>query len=65
LVENVIPLVVQINGRKRVVLDISREISENDLMDIIKKNEILQKYLINQKIKKTIFVKNKLVNLII
>jgi hypothetical protein len=34
-------------------------------MDIIKKNEILQKYLINQKIKKTIFVKNKLVNLII
>ena len=65
LVENVIPLVVQINGRKRVVLDISREISENDLMDIIKNNEILQKYLINQKIKKTIFVKNKLVNLII
>jgi len=48
-----------------VVLDISREISENDLMDIIKNNEILQKYLINQKIKKTIFVKNKLVNLII
>ena len=65
LIENIIPIVIQINGRKRTVLNILRDTNENDLMNLIKNNEILKKYLINQKIKKTIIVKNKLINLII
>jgi len=65
LIENIISFVVQINGKKRTVLEIPRDLKENDLIDTIKNNEILQKYLLNQTIKKTIIVKNKLANLII
>ena len=57
--------VIQINGKKRGLLTLSRNIKEKELLEEIKNNEELSKYLIDQNIKKTIFVPNRLVNIII
>ena len=56
---------VQINGRKRSILNESRDISEERLLEIVKSNTLLEKYLKDKDIKKIIFVKNRLINLLI
>ncbi len=63
--EEKIDYVVQINGRKRSILNENRDISEERLLEIIKSNTLLEKYLKDKHIKKIIFVKNRLINLLI
>ena len=58
-------IVVQINGKKKNLIKIDKEIDEEELLKKIYKDEKIVKYLDNLKIKKTIFIKNKLINLII
>ena len=65
LIEEQINYVIQINGKKRALILGKRDILENDLLDIIKREEILKKYLSGKQIKKKIFVPNKLINIII
>ena len=65
LIEEQINYVIQINGKKRALILGKRDILENDLLDIINKEEILKKYLSGKQIKKKIFVPNKLINIII
>ncbi len=65
LVEKEVNIVVQINGKKRDLLKAKINIDENDLFDVIKNNEKLDKYLTGQQIKKKIYIKNKLMNIII
>ncbi len=65
LIEQQINFVIQINGKKRALILSKRDISENDLVDIINKEENLKKYLSGKQIKKKIFVPNKLINIII
>ena len=65
-VENAnINMVIQINGRTRDVLNVVKDISENEIENLIKKNSKAKKYLVDKKIIKTIFVKNKIINYII
>ena len=56
-------IVVQINGKKKNLIKIDKEIDEDDLLKKIYKDEKIVKYLDNLKIKKTIFIKNKLINI--
>ena len=65
LIEEQINYVIQINGKKRALILGKRDILENDIVDIINKEENLKKYLSGKKIKKKIFVPNKLINIII
>ena len=65
LQEDQIDLVIQINGKKRSVLNVKKGISEKDLFEIAKKDKILDKYLSNNEIKKIIFVKDRLMNILI
>ena len=65
LIEEQINYVIQINGKKRALILSKRDISENNLVDIINKEENLKKYLSGKQIKKKIFVPNKLINIII
>ena len=65
LVEEEINFVIQINGKKRSILKVNRDIDENSILNKIKSNNETQKLLQNQKIKKTIFVSNRLINIII
>ena len=58
-------LVVQINGKLRDTIGTSLDISENQAKDLALKSEKIQKWLENKKIRKTIFVKNKLINFVV
>ncbi len=60
-----IKLVVQVNGKTRDVLNVKKDISETEVKKLTTKSDKLKKYLVDKKIIKTIFVKNKIVNYII
>jgi leucyl-tRNA synthetase len=65
LIEDEVNFVVQINGKKRAILKVNRDIDENSILNKIKSNNETEKLLQNKKIKKTIFVSNRLINIII
>ncbi len=65
LVEDKIDYVIQINGKKRAILNENRDIDQESLLTKIKTNKISQKYLKDKSINKVIFVKNRLINLLI
>ncbi len=65
LEENIIQIVVQINGKKRGLIVTEKNIEETDLIKKIKFDEKLKKYLENKTINKKIYIPNKLINLII
>ena len=65
LKENIINIVVQINGKKRGLVKTKLNIAEEKLFEIIKNDETLTKYLNQKEFKKRIYIKNKLMNIII
>jgi len=65
LVENSVNYVIQINGKKRAVLTSNRDTSKDDLFELIKNNPLTKKYIENRVIKKSIFIPNKLINIIL
>jgi leucyl-tRNA synthetase len=65
LVEEEINFVVQVNGKKRSVIKVKRDIIEKDVLEKIKLNQEIKNFIKDQEIKKTIFVPNRLVNIII
>ena len=65
LIQEEINFVVQINAKKRAILIVKRDLKENDILDKIKSNIATEKLLKNQKVRKIIFVSNKLINIII
>ena len=65
LVEDDVNFVIQINGKTREVLKIKKGINERDLLILIKKNEKINNYIKEKTIRKTIFIKDKLINIII
>ena len=60
-----INIVVQINGKKRTIINLENEISENQLILKIKEELLINKFIKNKEFKKTIYIKNKLINIII
>ena len=65
LVEDSINYVVQINGKKRAVINSKLNISSEELMELICNDPSTKKYLENSKIKNKVFVPNRLINIII
>ena len=65
LIEEEINVVVQINGKKRALLKVKRDITEKEILKIIKPNQEIEKFFKGQKFKKIIFVQNRLINIII
>ena len=65
LYEDKIKIVVQINGKKRSLLETKPGISEENVLELINNDKTLLKYLNKAKIKRKIYVKDKLINLII
>ena len=58
-------IVVQINGKKRGLILTEKNIKEAELINEIKKTKELQKFIVEKTIIKTIFIKDKLINLIL
>jgi leucyl-tRNA synthetase len=65
LIEESINFVIQINGKKRALLKVKNNISEEDLLKEIQENKGTEELIKKQKIVKTIFVSNRLINIII
>ena len=65
LIKEKFDIVIQINGKKRDLMSFTNEINEKELLIEIKNNEKLKKFIKSNKIKKSIYIKNKLINLII
>ena len=57
-------IVVQINGKKRGIIDTKKDINEDDLIKLISNDEKIIKHFDKNKIKKKIYIKNKLINII-
>ncbi|MDC3005404.1 leucine--tRNA ligase [Candidatus Pelagibacter sp.] len=59
-----IKFVIQINGKKRSLFNVKKNIKEKDILEMVKKDNNLNKYLDNKDIKKIIFVENRLINIL-
>ena len=56
---------MQINGKKRLILNENRDMDKESLLDKIKTNKMSEKYLKDKNIHKVIFIKNRLINLLL
>ena len=58
-------IVVQINGKKRLLFESNEDLDETNLVNKLREIKEIKKYIEKKDIFKTIFIKNKLINLII
>ena len=58
-------IVIQINGKKRLILNEKKGIGESELLEKAKKDKNIKKYLEKKQLKKVIFIKDKLINILI
>ena len=58
-------IIIQVNGKKRSSISIKEEMDEKDLINEIKKMKLIEKYITNKKIVKTIYIKNRIINVIV
>ena len=65
LIENKVNYVVQINGKKRALIETKRDLDQIEVFSKIELDENVIKYIKNKKIIKKIFIRNKLINIII
>jgi leucyl-tRNA synthetase len=65
VIEENINFVVQVNGKKRALLKVKRNLDEQNILEKIRLNLDVQKFIKDHKIKKTIFVSNRLINIIL
>jgi leucyl-tRNA synthetase len=57
-------IVIQIEGKKRGLLLSESDITEEQLIKKIEQDDVINKFIKHKKIKKSIYIKNKLINLI-
>ena len=60
-----VTIVVQINGKKRGLLSTKKDDEEKEVVAKAKNIENIRKNLINKKVLKNVFVKNKVINFIV
>ena len=66
VLENIkINMVIQVNGKTRDVLNVEKNLNQTEIDKLIMKSSKANKHLVNKKIIKTIFIKNKIINYII
>ena len=57
-------IVIQIQGKKRGLLFFESETTEEELIKKIKEDDLINKFIEGKRIKKSIYIKNKLINII-
>ena len=65
LEEEIINFVIQINGKKRGILNVKKDVTENQILELVNVDKNLSKYTKDKEIKKKIFIPKKLINIII
>ena len=64
LEEDFVNIVIQINGKKRGLLKTKKNVLENEILENIKRDKSIMKYVTNIDIKKKIYDSNRLINII-
>ena len=65
LKKEIINIVIQVNGKKRSIIEVNSNINEKDIIDKSIKDSQILKYIEDKKIVKTIYIKNRLLNLMV
>ncbi len=65
LEEETVQLVVQVNGRVRDIIQVKKGLSENETKLLVTASEKIKKHLYGKDIKKFIYIKDKLTNLVV
>lgn len=60
-----VTLVLQVNGIVRGTLQVAPGLTEEEARDVARRDEKVQKYLLNKNVVKTIYVPNRLINLVV
>ena len=60
-----IKIAIQINGKTKEIIDVKKDLNEEDAINESKKSKKIKNNLVNKKIIKIIFVKNKIINYLI
>ena len=60
-----IKLVIQVKGKTRDVIDIDRDVDEKKVINLISKKDKIKNFLKGKEIVKHIYIKNKLINLVV
>jgi leucyl-tRNA synthetase len=60
-----VEIAVQVNGKLRSRLTVPRGMAEKDVMDRVLADEVVKKFVDGQKLKKVIYVQDRLVNLVV
>ena len=65
LTDDIAKVIIQVNGKKRSLITTKKDLEEKDIINEINEKGLIKKYLDNEKILKTIYIKNKIINFII
>ena len=65
LEKSVKEIVIQINGKKRNVILLKKGVEEKEVLENIKKLKLVDKYIKGKNMFKVIFVKDKIINLLV
>ena len=65
LVQSEMSIPVMINGKLRDVLKVKSSITEQEIIDLVKQQPKITKFIGDKPIKKILYVKNKIVNILI
>ena len=65
LKDDTINVVIQINGKKRGIVQTKMNINEEKLFKLIQNDEKIMRYITQKEIKRKIYIKDKLLNIII
>jgi leucyl-tRNA synthetase len=63
--EDVTKIVIQVNGKKRSIISVEKNLDEKNILKKIIQDKLVDKYIQNKKIFKTIYIKDKIINIII
>ena len=65
LYEEIKKIVIQINGKKRAIIETKDNLNEENLLKLILQDSNLKKHLLKKEIKRKVFIPNKLINIIL
>jgi len=60
-----IKFAIQVNGKTRDILEVKKDLNKEEISKIVEEKSKAQKYLMDKKVIKTIFVSNKIINYIV
>ena len=58
-------IVIQVNGKKRGLISIEKDMTENEITNYIENKKLIERYISNGKLVKKIYIKNRLINYIV